>query len=124
MMGIEYYSKYFMYGGIAASVIASLIFFLMFRVENKKKAEIGIFLTCHLWPGDIIESEIISCKITGDRFGNDFFYDIRFHLPGGDQLYTAKTLVNISQMPLIRPGLRIKVKKGSEGRLAVINVEF
>ncbi|WP_200550712.1 hypothetical protein [Kosakonia sp. LAM2021] len=124
MMGIEYYSKYFMYGGIAASVITSLIFYFVFRAEGKKKADIGVFLTCHLWSGDIVESEIVSCKITGDRFGNDFFYDIRFHLPGDNQLYTAKTLVNISQMPLIRPGLRIKVKKGNEGRLAVIKIEF
>ncbi|WP_244173059.1 hypothetical protein [Kosakonia pseudosacchari] len=124
MMGIEYYSKYFMYGGIAVSVIATLFFYFLARMDDKKKADIGIFLTCHLWPGDIVESKIVSCKITGDRFGNDFFYDIRFHLPGGNQLYTAKTLVNISQMPLIQPGLRIKVKKGSEGRLAVIKIEF
>ncbi|CAI8835680.1 hypothetical protein E0L21_11975 [Kosakonia quasisacchari] len=123
-MELEYYSKYFMYGGIAVSVIATLFFYFLSRMESKKKADIGIFLTCHLWPGDIVESKIISCKITDDRFGNDFFYDIRFHLPGDNKLYTAKTLVNISQMSLIRPGLRMKVKKGNEGRLAVIKIEF
>lgn len=123
-MALENYSRYFMYGGIALSVIATLYFYFLSRADDKKKADIGLFLGSQFWNGDIIESEIISAKLTGERYGNDLFYDVKFYLPHTSQLHTAKALVNISQIHLVKKGLRIKVKKNGAGKLAVVKIEF
>lgn len=122
-MGIEYYSKYFLYGGIAFSLLLSVVFYFMFRGDKTDVAGIKNYLSSSQWQGEFIDSRIESWQQTNARYGNDFFYDISFRL-NDEKLYTAQTLVRPSQMHLMKEGLKIKVKKSSKNRLAIVEVNF
>ncbi|WP_039056536.1 hypothetical protein [Enterobacter sp. Bisph1] len=123
-MGIEYYSKYFMYGGMLFTVTLCVIFFFWFRGDKTDIAGIKTYMNSAHWQGEVIDSRIEFWRQTNARYGNDYFYDITFYLNGDEKLHTAQTLIRPSQMHLMKKGLKIKVKKGSKNQLAVIEVDF
>lgn len=123
-MALEDYSKYFMYGGIVVTVAATAFFYFLERQDKTDVSGIKVYLSSNKWEGELIDSKIESWQQMNARYGNDFFYEINFYLDGDPRLYTAKTLIRPSQMHLLKKGLKIKVKKGSKNRLAVVEVNF
>ena len=101
-MGIEYYAKYFMYGGLLFTLTLGIIFFFWFRGDKTDVAGIKAYLTRSQWQGEIVESRIELWRQTNARYGNDYFYDITFYLKGDGKLHTAQTLVRPGQMHLMK----------------------
>ncbi|AHJ73599.1 hypothetical protein [Kosakonia sacchari] len=123
-MALEDYSKYFMYGGIVVTVAATAFFYFLEKQDKTDVSGIKVYLSSNKWEGELLDSKIESWQQMNARYGNDFFYEINFYLDGDPHLYTAKTLIRPSQMHLLKKGLKIKVKKGSKNRLAVVEVDF
>lgn len=123
-MVLEDYSKYFMYGGIALSIAAIAFFYFLYKKDGTDLGELKVYLLSNRWQGDVLDSKIESWQQTNAKYGNDFFYDISFYLNGETKLYTAKALIQPSQMHMIKKGLNIKIKKGGKGKLAVVGIEF
>ena len=121
-MALEDYSHYFMYGGIVASVSATLFFYFLEKRDKHDDFAVRSFLSSHKWQGELIDSQIESWQQLDVRYGNDFFYRISFYLLGEPKLYYALARVKPGQMHLIQKGVKIKVKKGSRGRMAIMEI--
>lgn len=123
-MALEDYSKYFMYGGIALSIAAIAFFYFLYKKDGTDLGELKVYLSSDRWQGDFLDSKIESWQQTNAKYGNDFFYDVSFYLNDETKLYTAKALIQPSQMHMIKKGLNIKIKKGDKDKLAVVGIEF
>ncbi|MBI6131655.1 hypothetical protein ACN2W4_02140 [Serratia marcescens] len=126
-MSLADMSKYFLYAGIATPVVMGIFFYCIFKNNGDNSTEMSAvknYLNKDSWQGEIIASHLESCRQTNTRYGNDFFFDVDFYLPGDTRLHTAKALVQPGQMHLLRKGMGIKVKKGRKNQLAVVEMDL
>ena len=122
-MSLADMSKYFLYLGIAMPIIMGIFFYCIFKNNGSKNADIPAvksYLNMEKQGGEIFSSQLVACRQTNVRYGNDFFFDVDFYLPGDSRLHTAKALVKPSQMHLLKKGMDIKVKKDDKNNMAVV----
>ncbi|SFU21408.1 hypothetical protein SAMN05192562_1178 [Kosakonia arachidis] len=123
-MALEDYSKYFMYGGIVLLVAVTAFFYYLEKQDKTDVVGIKSYLSKDRWQGEVVNSKIESWQQLNARYGNDFFYEITFYLPGDPNIHTSKALVAPGQMHLIKKGLDIQVKVGKKGEMAIIGINF
>ncbi|TDT52409.1 hypothetical protein DFO53_3574 [Enterobacter sp. AG5470] len=108
--------------GIAAPIVCIILIFFTFRGNSTSIRAATMYLKRDKWPGELHKSRVEAWQQTNTMYGNDYFFDIFFHLDGVPELYSAKALIMPSQMHLLQKGLPIIVKKGKNNRIAVMQI--
>ncbi|CAI0984775.1 hypothetical protein [Serratia ficaria] len=126
-MSLADMSKYFLYLGIATPILMGIFFYCIFKNNGSNTTDLDSvksYLKMDKQGGEIFLAQLESCRQTNVKYGNDFFFDVDFYLPGDGKLHTAKALVKPSQMHLLKKGMEIKVKKGKKNEMAVVEIVF
>ncbi|HFL1539515.1 TPA: hypothetical protein ACG1QB_004380 [Enterobacter asburiae] len=118
--GIE---LFFMIAGIIVPIIfIGCIFF--FKITSKGAVDACRLIKHDSWAGDLISTKMESWQKTNLSHGNNLFFDVFFYTGDGSELKSAKALVALSDMHLLKKGLDIIVKQDEKGRVAVLKINF
>jgi len=120
MSGIE---LTFMMTGILVPMV--FIVFTIFSFKGKSKGTVDAFrvIKHESWAGDLISTKMESWQQTDISYGNDLFFDVFFYTGDGSEMKSAKALVALSDMHLLKKGLDIIVKQDKKGRIAVVKID-
>lgn len=74
-MSLADMSKYFLYLGIAMPIVMGIFFYCIFKNNGSKNADIPAvksYLNMEKQGGEIFSSQLVACRQTNVRYGNDF----------------------------------------------------
>jgi len=108
--------------GIATPCVFMIATWLTFRGSAASERAAKVFLKRDSWPGELHNTRIESWQQSNILYGGNLFFDISFYLGHSQQLYSAKALITLGQVHLLRKGLPLVVKTGKRGRIAVMQI--